>query len=485
MNDSELAEIAGALEELRVELLAAERASVEPGHLTGDARSSAVNLVHYVEFRSRDMRDLQQMLLRHGLSSLGRAEASVLASLDAVLDVVGDLREASPAQREASECAPAQETGRSLLEARANELFGPAEEDRPARIMVTMPSAAASDRGLVHSMVAAGMDVARINTVHDAPSAWLAIAKNVREAAPPGRASPRVLVDIPGPKSRTGPLPADEPLVLRAGDRLTLLRNGSAEREPPAIGCSLAIAFDLVRAGDPVSLDDGKFAGVIERVDTDRMLVRIDRAGTGRAKLRAEKGINFPRTDLSDAALPQEDREALRFAAAHADIAGLSFVSKPEHIRVACETLDAHGGERVGIILKIETVAAFERLPELLLEALAQERPAGVMIARGDLAVEVGPERLAEVQEQVLWLCEAAHLPAIWATQVLESLAKKGFPSRAEITDAAMGARAECVMLNKGPRIVDAIGALDSILRRMAAHQVKKTALLRRLTAWE
>jgi pyruvate kinase len=112
------------------------------------------------------------------------------------------------------------------------------------------------------------------------------------------------------------------------------------------------------------------------------------------------------------------------------------------------------------------------------------------MIARGDLAVEVGPERLAEVHEQVLWLCEAAHLPAIWATQVLDSLAKSGFPSRAEITDAAitdaaMGARAECVMLKKGPRIVDAISALDSILRRMATHQVKKTALLRRLTSWE
>ena len=106
------------------------------------------------------------------------------------------------------------------------------------------------------------------------------------------------------------------------------------------------------------------------------------------------------------------------------------------------------------------------------------------MIARGDLAVEVGAERLAEVQEEVLWLCEAAHVPAIWATQVLESLAKKGFPSRAEITDAAMGARAECVMLNKGPRIVDAITTLDVILQRMAAHQDKKTPLLRRLPSW-
>jgi pyruvate kinase len=106
------------------------------------------------------------------------------------------------------------------------------------------------------------------------------------------------------------------------------------------------------------------------------------------------------------------------------------------------------------------------------------------MIARGDLAVECGYERLAEVQEEILWLCEAAHVPVIWATQVLESLAKSGMPSRAEITDAAMGERAECVMLNKGPHILDAIRVLDNILQRMQAHQSKKRSMLRRLHWW-
>jgi pyruvate kinase len=105
----------------------------------------------------------------------------------------------------------------------------------------------------------------------------------------------------------------------------------------------------------------------------------------------------------------------------------------------------------------------------------------GVMIARGDLAVECGFERLAEVQEEILWLCEAAHVPAIWATQVLESLAKDGQPSRAEITDAAMSHRAECVMLNKGPYILEAIHMLDGILRRMHGHQTKKSPALRKL----
>ena len=103
------------------------------------------------------------------------------------------------------------------------------------------------------------------------------------------------------------------------------------------------------------------------------------------------------------------------------------------------------------------------------------------MIARGDLAVECGFERLSELQEEILWICEAAHVPVIWATQVLETLAKEGLPSRAEITDAAMGDRAECVMLNKGPHVLSAVGVLGDILRRMQAHQAKKRSTLREL----
>jgi pyruvate kinase len=85
-------------------------------------------------------------------------------------------------------------------------------------------------------------------------------------------------------------------------------------------------------------------------------------------------------------------------------------------------------------------------------------------------------ERTGELQEEIMWVAEAAHLPVIWATQVLENFAKKGQRSRAEITDAAMGERAECVMLNKGPFIVDAVKVLDDVLRRMQRHQTKKAS---------
>jgi pyruvate kinase len=122
-------------------------------------------------------------------------------------------------------------------------------------------------------------------------------------------------------------------------------------------------------------------------------------------------------------------------------------------------------------------------LPEIMLSSMGQRR-LGIMIARGDLAVELGSVRMAEMQEEILWLCEAAHVPVIWATQVLETLAKSGIHSRPEISDAAMSVRAECVMLNKGPYIMDALTVLDHILVRMQEHQHKKSSRLRALMQW-
>jgi pyruvate kinase len=124
----------------------------------------------------------------------------------------------------------------------------------------------------------------------------------------------------------------------------------------------------------------------------------------------------------------------------------------------------------VGLVIKIETRKGFNNLPRLLLTAM-RRYPVAVMIARGDLAVECGWECLAELQEDILWLCEAAQVPVIWATQVLEGEVKKGRPSRAEISDAAMSQRADCVMLNKGPHIISTIRMLDNILRRMQGRQ--------------
>jgi pyruvate kinase len=208
--------------------------------------------------------------------------------------------------------------------------------------------------------------------------------------------------------------------------------------------------------------------------------VEITQAATGGNWLAADKGINLPDTDLTLPALTATDVEDLKFVAAHADLVGYSFVKSADDVEALRRELGRLNRPDLGVILKIETRRAFDRLPEILLAAM-RGPIVGVMIARGDLAVETGFERLAEVQEEILWLCEAAHVPVVWATQVLENLAKEGRPSRAEITDAAMGERAECVMLNKGPHVREAVRLLDGILRRMEAHQSKKRSRLRPL----
>jgi pyruvate kinase len=292
--------------------------------------------------------------------------------------------------------------------------------------------------------------------------------------------------------TRVGPIGGrPQSLGLEAGDRLVLTRSlepgrpaqhgGHGEVVTPArIGVTLSAFFDRVRVGDPIWLDDGKFGGVVAEVGPDEVTVRIDQAPLGGAKLGTEKGINVPGTDLGLPALTVEDREALQFIARHADTVGYSFVRTEEDVRQLQQRLAELGAEHLGLVLKVETREGFENLPGLLFAAM-RSRAVGVMIARGDLAVECGYERLAEVQEEILWIAEAAHVPVIWATQVLESLAKTGMPSRSEITDAAMGERAECVMLNKGPYVVEAVRTLDGILRRMQAHQRKKRSMLRQL----
>ena len=272
------------------------------------------------------------------------------------------------------------------------------------------------------------------------------------------------------------------PLVLQCGDYLTLTReNKPGSSSPARIHCTLEQAFDVVQAGQPVWLDDGKIGGIVEHNDGAEILVRITQTPPGGAKLRAEKGINFPDTVFELPALTAKDLADLETMAGKVDMVALSFVRSPQDVADLQQHFQRLGIPETGIILKIENRAAFENLPAILLTAMRSPY-IGVMIARGDLAVEVGFERLSEVQEEILWLCEAAHIPVIWATQILEGMAKKGAPSRAEVSDAAMSIRAECTMLNKGPNIVETVRFLDGILQRMGNHYHKRRLMMRPLS---
>lgn len=287
-----------------------------------------------------------------------------------------------------------------------------------------------------------------------------------------------------------GVLPAAEaPIQLVAGDKLRVHR--SRELGEPArydesgelqqiahISCTSEEVFEQVQAGEPILFDDGQIEGVIKEASKEELLVKVVRTKVGGGRLRADKGINFPESQLKIRGLTMKDRKDLPFVAAYADVVNLSFVNTAEDVQELIDELERlQARERIGIILKIETRSGFDNLLDILLEAM-RVYPVGVMIARGDLAIEVGWENTGRIQEEILSLCQAAHVPDIWATQVLENLAKKGIPSRAEITDAAMAQRAECVMLNKGPYILQAIRLLDSILRGMGPYQEKNAPML-------
>jgi pyruvate kinase len=272
-------------------------------------------------------------------------------------------------------------------------------------------------------------------------------------------------------------------VALRAGDRLRLLRPRAAPPAGeawPAVGCTLEAALDAVRPGHRVVVDDGHLHAVVEAVDAAGAVLRVAHVPGIEVKLGGEKGINLPDSELALPLLGDEDERALAFAVTSADLVEASFVRGPDDVHTLHRRLAALGADRLAVVLKIETAGAFAQLPAVLLAAM-ERYPTGVMIARGDLAIETGFARLAELQEEILWLCEAAHLPVIWATQVLADLARTGQPSRAEVTDAAMAVRAECTMLNKGPYIADAIRVLDDILRRMEQHRYKRHSLYRKL----
>ena len=564
--------------------------------------ASARNFLHYLALRRRDLRPLQLRLEALGVSSLGRAESHVLATVDAVIRVLSELAD-RPVPHYQGEQPLDFDRGHRLLEAHATALLGSHSPDRTVRIMVTVPSEAVTDPTLIHRLLDAGMDCMRINCAHDDQPAWLRMIQHLRRAEQALGRSCRILMDLAGPKLRTGPMepgpavvkfrprrdqlgrvvaparvwltddlnrhkppaeadavlpvpqewladlvegerirfrdsrdarrrltvvdiarggvwaegkktayvvpgtllmrkgrspapvgelpPPETSIPLQRGDELILTRDLNPGRAttrdsqgrvltPATVGCSLPEIFDDVEIGERILFDDGRIGGSIEEIMPDRLRIRITETRIGGDRLRADKGINLPDSRLKLSAITAKDLEDLPFVVKHADIVGVSFANQAADVRALRKQLAALGGGKHAVLLKVETHRAFENLPAMLLAAM--EGPvAGVMIARGDLAVECGFERLAEVQEEILWICEAGHLPVIWATQVLETLAKTGMPSRAEITDAAMGNRAECVMLNKGPEIIAAVEALDNILRRMESHQDKKSPLMREL----
>jgi pyruvate kinase len=271
-------------------------------------------------------------------------------------------------------------------------------------------------------------------------------------------------------------------VMLSEGQRFLVNASGQS-REAGEIALALAAPGLLaaVGVGERVIIDDGRIVAVVDAQRPDGILCRVTAVVKPEVRLRSGKGIAFPDSSLTVTALGEEDEVALAFALEQADGVGVSFVNTAADVERVGERIRKAARPGFGMILKLETRAALDNLPAILFTALRYD-PVGLMIARGDLAVDVGFERLAEMQEELLWFGEACHLPVVWATQVLETVTHTGLPTRAEVTDAAMSMRAECVMLNKGPYMAVANRLLADIIRRMEGHQFKKRALYRRLS---
>lgn len=564
------------------------------------------NLLAYLALRENDLADLQISLSSLGLSSLGRLECDVLLSIEQVL---GHLHY-SPVQTPLKK--PTFDLANSILEDRSKRLLGRPREGRKTRIMVTLDSPYTFQPELLEQLLISGMDIARINCAHDSEREWLMLInairaaeeRSVKQGKSIGRTC-RILMDLAGPKIRTGPLtlearplklsvPKDvagqatrlmeglldceaavtenhnlpgmlpgfvlalknrpslsnlivgerlqfkdsrgrprnfvvlqkltpskvlvglartayleeglelhsesggrfevgaikpQPVDLRVklGDKIRLYRDPSRLGTPASengiagISCTLPEALAFVKKGERVYIDDGKIGGIVRDLNGNFLELEILSPSEGSVSIKSEKGLNFPDSLIDIPALTPEDEKNLGFVTTHATAVGLSFVHRAADLESLHDALVKLGHDNFGIIAKIETREAVHRLGELLLAGLNLPN-FGVLIARGDLAVELGFENLALVQEDVLCMCEAAHVPVVIATQVLETLAKSGLPTRAEINDAAMGIRAECVMLNKGPHILDALRTLAGLLAIEEKHQMKKRQIFKEFT---
>ncbi|WP_096785891.1 pyruvate kinase [Rhodobacter sp. CZR27] len=473
----------GDLAALRDDLLArsdARMAQWEPAIRRDAFRPSARNLADWLALRETDLTPLQGPLARLGLSTLGRLDGHVRPSLAAVLAALADIG------GEPSDEVPPAAEGESLAE-RRDALFGARSEGPSTRIMVTLPAEAAGDPRLVRSLVAEGADVFRINCAHDGPQEWAAMVAHIREAS---RASDRhvpISMDLGGPKFRIAELSTERKTRLFPGDRLAFAASTSAgPKHLIRATLSHPALLEALTEDAEVTIDDGRLRAVVVGLARDHAALEVRHAPTKGFKIKPGKGVNLPGRNLRVEALTPADHAALDFVVPHADLVAFSFVQTPADVQALVAALRERavpGRPLPAILLKIETPLALRNLPELIVAAGA-ELPVGVMIARGDLAVEIGFERLSEIQEEILWLCEAAQVPVVWATQVLEGMAKEGQASRAEVTDAAMSQRADCVMLNKGPFILPTVAFLRGILLRMDRHHAKKSDRLGPLHLW-
>ncbi len=443
-----------------------------------DQGIAAQNLIRYLSLRTLDIRELQDELHINGLSSLTNSESHILRQLQSIRQRIGHIY--PPEQLDGCTYA----FSREQIAQKSKLLFGEKKNTAVPFIMVTFDSSFADNYLFIKKLLQSGMNVARINCAHNDETTWMKMIRQLKRASAATGINCKIYMDLAGPKIRTqlikkgrkkGKVTVSEGQLIWLSYDSDEFEKGDiviSPNEPGIIG--------HLKKGERVYIDDGIIKCTIEEVEKNKVGMRVVRISSTSRSIKADKGINFPDSEISISPLTDFDKACMPFVCKNADMVGYSFVRSAADLKMLQEELKKHRASPSYIIIKIETPEAVINLPQLLLQGM-QQNAVGVMIARGDLAIEIGFERMGEIQEEILWICEAAHVPVIWATQVLESLNKSGIASRSEITDAAHAALAECILINKGKHTVKVIETLTNILQRIGGHHIKKRFTFRPL----
>lgn len=464
-----------ALEEKMLDALKIKEnnfSEIHPNHLEG-----AKNLVQYLALRREDIRKLQDLLHSNGLSSLASSESHIHHQLQAVLERLG--LEYPPEAK--NNCS--MKFSKKILEEKSRKLFGTKRTKGIPAIMVTFDTFFADNYSMIKTLLENGMNVARINLAHDNEVVWSRMIKNLEKAKSETGLACKIYIDLAGPKIRTILLAKGKDqgkIEIKEGQTIWLAEDATGfKKNQVVISPNASGILGSLKIGERIYIDDGKLKAIVDKVKPGKVGLKVIRISSKKKTIKQGKGINFPDSKIQVAPLTDYDKSCIPFICAQGDLVGYSFIRRAEDI-AEFRTLLNKEEKLPGLILKIETPEAVTHLPSLLLEGMKHPN-LGVMIARGDLAVEIGFERMVEIQEEILWICEAAHIPVVWATQVLESLNKSGMATRSEVTDAGNAIQADCIMINKGEHTIKVIQKLKEILQRAGSHRDKKRFTLRPL----
>jgi pyruvate kinase len=331
---------------------------------------------------------------------------------------------------------------------------------RATKIIATIGPATSSEERIAQ-LVSAGVDVFRLNFSHGTHESHAEAIGRIRDAAQRAARSVAIMQDLSGPKIRTGPLRNHCPIDLVAGDPLTIAV-GDFVGEPGRVSTTYSDLPAVVGRGDSLLLDDGRIQLRVEATSPVEIQTRVIDPG----QLGEHKGINAPGATFPSGRLTEKDARDLAFGAtAGVDWIALSFVQRGTDLTAARDALIKAGMPHVPLIAKLERPQAIEHLDEVL------HASDGVMVARGDLGIELPLEHVPRVQKEVTRRARALGLPVIVATQVLDSMRTEPRPTRAEVSDAANAVddRADAIMLTgetaAGAYPLKAVQTLDAIIR--------------------